>query len=313
MNYSSALAQVMTHAQVADLYINPLSDVVREATQKKQVFKHFAKPELGYGAHQGTGMKYVKVSNLRERGRRIGPMQQTPITGLDTTTFEVHWDTWANSVAIEEHADLISQLSPAGMLASALRNDASRTLDTVVANPIVTCDFVYTPTGSYATKTATAVGNGTPVAVQSRPFALWDLYKLVTFMKNQLGIPGFGTSNFYVCIGGSDFIGNLVRDPEYTDFAKWNRSNDLFSGEISSPVFNTKFYEENNVLGSNEAVIFGDDSLVELEVEPLNIQLGDLGTYGEIKMLRWVWRGGVETPYKYSIEGVARCVRVGSA
>lgn len=310
---ASALAQVMTHAEATNFYVNPLSDQVRVATQKKQVYRQFARPEMNYGAHQGTAMRYVKVSNLREYGRRVAPMSQTPVTSLDTSTFEVTWDTWANSVAIEEHADLVSQLSPSSMLANALRDDAARTLDTVIAQPLVKCDFVYTPTGTYATKTATAVGTGVPVATQTRPFALWDLYKLVTYMKNQLGVPTYGNTNSYICVGGPDFVAGLVRDNEYTDFAKWARPKDLFSGEIGEPVFGTRFIEENNVLGSNEATLFGDDALVELEVEPLNIQLGDIGTYGEIKQLRWIWRGGVATPYRYSLEGITRVVRVASA
>jgi len=304
---------IVTADHVRDLYVNPLSEHVRVAAQKKQVFRQFARPETNYGAHQGTGMKYVKVSNLQNEGRRIGPLAQTPITQLETSTFEVKYQTWANSVALEQQADIVSQLSIGSIYMNALRDDAARTLDRVAADPLVNCKVVYTPTGTYSSKTATMVGTGTPVATQTRPFSIWDLKQLGLYMKNNLSIPAYGNTGHYIMVAAPDVIANLVEDPDFIDRAKFGRPESLFTGEIIDPVYGFRFIEENNVLAPGEAVIFGDDALVELEVYPFELQLGEIGTFGEVKQLRWFWMGGFDTPYNYQTEGQTRVIRIGTA
>ncbi len=308
---------VMSTVDVANFHLPELSKSVRMEAQTLQRYRQFATPEIDYGPHQSDRMSFVKVTNLEDEGRRIGENDSVPVTKMGSSTFDVRWEEYTNSVQLNQRADMVSQLCVGSILYEALKLDAARTLDRVAAQPFITSNCIYTPTGNYTSKTSVVVGNGIPGAVAQRPFQMEDLRNMAEFMSTTLRVPTYGNTGEYICVCNKRFMRGLQEDPEYFEAAKYAAPDRLFSGEMGN-VLGFRFIEESNVLknmpgGGGEATFFGNDAVTELETYPLELQVANVDTYGRVKSIRWVWMGGFASPYDIKVDNTSRIVRVASA
>lgn len=310
---------VMGTAQVANFYtLYQLSKDVRIASQTMQRFRQFARPEADYGPHQGRQLRFVKIGNLRDRGKSIGEFDDVPVTTFDSTYSYIEWTEWSNSVQWNQLASMISTLSFEDMVIQSLKNDAAQTLDTIASVPFVTNGVIYTPTGTYSSKGAVLVVNGTPGAVATRPFYVYDMKNVVQTMKSTFRIPGWKGTNDYICVCSAEFVRGIIDDPEFIEKMKYADPEKLLQGEIGK-LHGVRFIEENNVQhaisgNGGQAVFFGDDPVIEVETYPLELQAGIDGnfSYGRVKSLRWTWMGGFTRVWDFANDGSTRIVRVDS-
>ncbi len=310
---------VMGSAQVTNFTtLYQLSKDVRVASQTMQRFRQFARPEEDYGPHEGKELRFVKIGNLRNRGRAIGEYDDVPVTDFSNSYGSVLWNEWRNSTQWTQMASMISMLSFEDMHIQNLKNDAAQTLDQVASVPFVTAPVIYTPTGSYSSKGAAIATNGTAAATSTRPFQVYDLKNMVQLMRSNLKIPGWKGTNDYICIGSPEFMRGIIDDPEFIEKMKYADPDRLLQGEIGK-LHGVRFIEENNVQGAiagngGQAVFFGDDPVIEIETYPLEIQAGIDGnfSYGRVKSLSWVWMGGFARTWEFNTDGATRIVRVDS-
>jgi N4-gp56 family major capsid protein len=310
---------VMGTAQVANFYtLYQLSRDVRVASQTMQRFRQFARPESDYGPHQGRQLRFVKLSNLVNRGRAIGEFDDVPVTQFNSTYGYVEWTEWSNSVQWNQLASMISMLSFEDMHIQELKNDAAQTLDIVAAQPFITAAVIYTPTGTYSSKGAVMTVNGTAGAVSTRPFQIYDLKNVVQTAKRTFLIPGWKGTNDYMCVCCPEFTRGIIDDPEFIEKMKYADPEMLLKGEIGK-LHGVRFIEETNVLqpipgNGGQAVFFGDDPVIEVETYPLELQAGIDGnfSYGRVKSLRWTWMGGFAVTWSFPTDGATRIITVGS-
>lgn len=309
------MSQRIESADVVNLYQRQLSRDVRMQAQTLQRFRQFVRPEANYGAHMGEEIQFTKITNLRDRGRAINENEAVPVSKFDTSYYRIGWREHSNSVQISQRASLISELCVGSMAFETLKNDAAQTLDIVAAQPFINSPSVYTPMGTYGAKSAVINHFSTP-SLATRPFQMYDLRRLVNYMKD-IKVPTWNGTEKYICIASRAALSGLFEDPEFIEQAKYAAPDRLFKGEVGD-VYGVKFIEEGNVLntipgGGGEMVFFGDDAVTELEVYPLELQIRESEDYGRTRAVRWVWMGGFGAPWNFVQDQTTRIIRVGSS
>lgn len=296
-----------------------LSNQIRLVGQTMQRFRQFARMEGAFGPNMGNVYRFTKVSNLNVRGRMIGELDDIP-EATDTKSYgECTIAEYGLQIKWSWLASLLNQLSLEDLNVIQLRNDAASVLDELAAYPLVTGDVIYTPTGGYSSKDATLSTNGTAPAVSTRPIQLWDIENIVDEMRGRFKIPGYGTQQAYVGMVNIQGSSGIKRDGDFIERSKYAQPDKLLTGEIGM-YYNTRFVEETNVLrnmpgGGGEMVFMGDDAIMGLEVQPLELQCGFGGNfqYGRVKGLRWCWVGGFTAPWSYRTDSQTRSILVSSS
>lgn len=295
-----------------------LSNQIRLTGQTMQRFRQFARMEGAFGPNMGNTYRFTKVSNLNARGRMIGELADIP-EATDTKSYgdctvaeyglQIKWS-WL--------ASLLNQLSMEDLNVIQLRNDAASVLDELSAYPLVTGPVIYTPTGGYSSKDATLSTNGTAPALSTRPIQYWDVENIVDEMRGRFKVPGFGTQQAYIIMAGVQGTSGIKRDGNWIERSKYAQPDKLLTGEIGA-IYNCRVVEETNVLrnmpgGGSEMVFMGDDAIMGLEVQPLELQVGFGGNfqYGRVKGLRWCWVGGFTCPWNYLTDSQTRHIVVSS-
>lgn len=296
-----------------------LSNEIRMAAQPMMRFGQFSRVEAGWGPHMGTEYRFLKVSDLNRRGRRIGEQEDVPEATYSSSYgtcsvaeygLQVKW-TWLSS--------LLNQLSLEDLNVIQLRNDAAVVLDEVAAFPFMTTPVIYTPTGPYSAKSATLTTTGTLSTTAQRPVDTWDIKNIVDQMRSVLRVPGWAGGREYICIANALALRGIKESSEWIEASKYAQPEKLLSGELGM-YYGVRFIEESNILrpmpgGGGEMVFFGDDPIVMLEAYPLEIQAGFGGDfqYGRVKGIRWVWVGGVTLTYNFLNDSRTTTLRVSSA
>lgn len=310
---------MQTLATTADLRtLYQLSNEIRLTAQPMMRFRQFARMIGAFGTNMGTTYRFIKVSNLNVQGGRIGETDDI-LEATDTKSYgECTVAEYGLQIKWSWLASMLNQLSLEDLNVIQLRNDAAKVLDLLAAYPLVTCPVVYTPTGGYSSKEAILSTNGTPPAASTRPVAIWDIMNMVDESKSRFKIPGFGTQQQYVYITNTQGCRGIKSDSEFVENSKYAQPEKLISGEIGA-YYGVRFIEENWVLqnmpgGGGEGVLFGDDAVIGLEVQPLQIQAGFGGNfqYGRVKGIRWCWVGGFVAPWNYLSDSQTRAMRVSS-
>jgi len=307
----------ITTADVADLHLAKLSREVRVAAQKKMKFRQFVRPDVDFGLHEGNQYKFTKLGNIQERARKVGETDDIPQGKPAITSTLMTCDEYSLEVPYTARAAQIAELSLESMIIRQLQNNAIETLDELAAEKFLDSDLVYTPYGTENSKLATLSTSGTAGTTATRPCRGWDIKNIVGRMRSNYNIPGFGGSNNYICIASEAFLRGIVDDAEWIEASKYAQPDKLLNGEVGM-YQNTRFIHENNVLndalagGGGEAVFFGDDVVVEIEIWQLELQRAIADSYGRSKAIRWTWFGGFEKTWDYPTENETRSLLVSS-
>ena len=312
---------------------NTLSRKARAMGQPQVRFRQFCKREGQYGKRSGQVLLFDKIGNASgtpRGGRIIGfgdpiPRGNFLITQGSCTAvpsgFAIPW---------MEEFETFSEFEVRDPISSRLSDDEAKAIDWRASNAFYAGNVIYTPTGATDSPAATWGTSGTAGGTASRDWQVWDLRNIVDAL--QYGVYGSSASApvepwdgvNYICIGSVPAMRALKDDPDWEKAQYYGDPEKLFSGETGR-IYSTRCVANNNDnLGNSgkigttsykgEAVIFGNDPVMEVVATMEEIREAIPGDFGRDMALAWYYLGGFAHIWSYnsSTEPDNRVVALGS-
>lgn len=309
-------------------FANPsLSSKLRYANTSQYVFRQFTRPEPGYGKQRGESIDFDKVSMAVTSGGQIGEFQDIPETKFSIVKDNLQVTEWGNSIPWTGKLETLSEFNPQQPVQKVILNDEKLVLDNAVATELKTSKLCYIPTGA---TTQTWDVDGTASTAGTAQFNYFHLKEMVDaaetgiFGSGNTGkiIPKFPDGKYVVVLSVKAKRG-LFDDPEFQEAAKFSYPRKLLNGEImEETVYNCRFVITDNesalsnVAGSNdigEALLLGDDSIVEGIAMKEELRYKLAVKYGRDKGLAWYAILGFKKPWDYVNDGEEHIIRFTSS
>jgi len=308
-------------------FANPrLSAKLRFHNTSRYIFRQFSRPEPGFGKQRGESIDFDKVSMAETQGGQIGEFQDIPETKFSIVKDSLSVTEWGNSIPWTGKLETLSEFNPSAPVQKVILNDQKKVLDEALAAQMTTNDIKYIATGA-ATQAWDV--DGTASTTATTQFNFFHLKEMVDAAKK--GIFGAGNTGRiippmsdgnYVLILSVTAARGLFDDPEYQDAAHFAYPRKLFNGEIDEITYNTRIVRSNNAAalsedkGSNdigEALLIGDDPVVEGVALPEELRYKLAVKYGRDKGLAWYFVGGFKRPWDYTADGEEHIIHFTSA
>ena len=308
-------------------FANPiLSSKLRFHNTSRYVFRQFTRPEPGYGKHRDETIDFDKVSMAESQGGKIGEFQDIPETKFSIVKDNLRVTEYGNSIPWTGKLETLSEFNPSNPVQKVILNDQMKVLDEEVATEMKTSKLTYIATG---VESQTWDVDGTPSTLATDQFNFWHLKEMVDAART--GIFGSGnTGNIIPAMPDSNYIlvlsvkaaRGLFDDPEYQEFAKFTYPRKLFNGEIDEITYNCRIVRNNNsgalseTKGTNnvgEALLLGDDSIVEGIALKEELRYKLAVKYGRDKGLAWYAMLGFKKPWDFTNDGEEHIIRFTSS
>jgi N4-gp56 family major capsid protein len=273
---------------------NPvLSKQVRHAASLIMKFRQFVRPEPGYGKGKSDRILIDRVTQVQVAGGSISELSRIPETNVQLSQIAVIVNEYGNSIPFTGKLDDLAEYSVDNIWARALRDDMAETLDKQCGTQFQAAQVKYEPTGTSALPTSNFDTGGTPTQAATRNLQGFDIQQVVTYLRSTLKAHPYDGENF-ICICPPDLVNALLQDTNIRNDFRYGDPQRIFIGEMGR-WFKTRFIEENNLLtatlGSTaynaQAVVFGDDPVVEAVAVPGEIRAKIPEDYGRSKGLAW--------------------------
>lgn len=303
---------------------NPrLSKKLRHAAQPMTRFRSFTRVESGFGKNQGDTLDFDKVTNIQTAGGQIGETQKTPESKFLIKKGSLTVSKYGNSIPYTGKLELLSEFNINNPVQKALRDDMAKVVDQLVATQFKATELKYAPTGPTSGLWAT---NSTPGTATSQ-LSVFHLKEIVDGMKrgNFGGTAGrpvpFYEDGTYICIASVTALRSIKDDPEWEEWHKYTNAEERYNNEVGK-YYGVRFIETNHEnalsasIGANsigEAIIFGDDAVIEGVVLPEEIRVKVPDDYGWAKGVAWFFLGGFQRTWDFAADGEQRIVHVTSA
>lgn len=305
----------------------PLSSKLRYVNTAQYVFRQFTRPEPGFGKQRGESIDFDKISMAVTQGGVIGEFQDIPETKFSITKDNLQVTEYGNSIPWTGKLETLSEFNPNQPVQKVILNDEKQVLDNAVATEMKTSKLCYIATGA-ATQTWDVDGTASTTATTN--FNYFHLKEMVDAAETGL----FGSGNTgkiipkfpdgkYVIILSIKAKRGLFDDPEFQEAAKFAYPRKLFNGEImEETVYNCRFVVTDNsdalsnAKGSNsigEALLIGDDSVVEGVALKEELRYKLAVKYGRDKGLAWYAVLGFKKPWDYVNDTEEHIIRYTSA
>ena len=293
-----------------------LSSKLRYHNTSKYVFRQFTRPEPGFGKQRGETIDFDKVSMAQTQGGQIGEFQDIPETKFTLVKDNLQVTEWGNSIPWTGKLETLSEFNPSQPVQKVIMNDQKKVLDEAVATELKTTDVIYEPTGAASQAWNVDGAAGATGASQFNFFHLKEMKDAADkgiFGAGNTGriIPPMPDGN-YVLVLSVGAARGLFDDPEYQEFAKFTYPRKLFNGEIDEITYGCRIVKNNNsgalseTAGANdigEAILLGDDSVVEGVALKEELRYKLAVKYGRDKGLAWYAVVGFKKPWDFSTDG----------
>ena len=307
-------------------FANPkLSKSLRTATQPMMRFRQFVRKESAAGKGKGDTFDFNKISNIVTAGGVITETQRIPESKFLIRRGQLTIQEYGNSIPYTGKVDTLSEFSVDNSITKALRDDMAKVIDIAVANVFKGADLCYIPS---SLTSGTWDADGTPSTTASVNLNLAHIREIVDAMKTGVfgaseiaPIPTYDGGN-YVCIASVKALRGIKSDPDYEEAKKYADPDSLLSGEVGR-IEGVRFVECNhlsalsNGVGTNdvlgEAIIFGEDPVIEALVVPEEIRKKIPGDYGRDLGIAWYGMAGWARVWDFSSDSEERIVRITSA
>jgi hypothetical protein len=314
--------QQWTLASEGGYLANPkLSSKLRYHNTAKYVFRQFSRSEPGFGKQSGETIDFDKISMAQTQGGQIGEFQDIPETKFVITKDSLQVTEWGNSIPWTGKLETLSEFNPSQPVQKAILNDQKKVLDEAVATALKTTDVIYEPTSS---STQAWNVDGVAGAAGVGQFNFFHLKEMVDAAQTGLFgagnqgniIPTMPDGNFALVLSVKACRG-LFDDPEYQEFAKFSYPRKLFNGEIDEITYNCRIIKNNNrgslsettgAIDLGEAILLGDDSIIEGVALREELRYKLAVKYGRDKGLAWYAVLGFKVPWDYSADGETHAI-----
>lgn len=273
---------------------NPrLSRQVRHAASLIMKFRQFVRPEPGYGKGKGDRILIDRITQVATAGGVLTENVRIPETNVTISQATVTVAEYGNAIPYTGKLEDLSEFSVDNLWTKALRDDMMETLDSKCAVQFQAAQVKYTPTGVVAAPSGVFDTSGSVNTAATRDIAGYDIRELVLYLGSTLKAPKYDGEN-YMCISSLEFTTALLADPEIKNDFRYGDPQRIFVGEVGR-WHKTRFIEENNVLAGSmgttsyraEAVVFGEDPVVEGIAVPGEIRAKIPEDYGRSKGVAW--------------------------
>ena len=308
-------------------FANPgLSRKLRYYNTSRYIFRQFTRPEPGFGKQRGQSIDFDKISMAETQGGAIGEFQDIPETKFSIVQDNLQVTEYGNSIPWTGKLETLSEFNPSQPVQKVILNDQNKVLDELVATEMKTSDLCYIATG--ATTRAWDV-DGTPSTLATTQFNMFHLKEMVDaaskgiFGSGNTGkiIPKMADGNYGLVLSVTAARG-LFDDPEYQEAAKYTYPRKLFAGEIDEITYHCRVIRNDNgsalseAAGTNsigEALLIGDDSVIEGVALKEELRYKLAVKYGRDKGLAWYAILGFKKPWDYSTDGEEHIIRFTSS
>ena len=300
-----------------------ISKKLRRAAIVDTVFQQYVKVESGFGKHKGETMNLRRIKNLAiPTNARLSEQTRIPIDTFQTATNAITIAEWGRGVEYTNFAKDLESFDLDGEIGTALKRQLKVVTDNAAAAAFTAAtNFVIAiPTGLSAVTWDT---DGTPSTAATVNANVQLLGIIRDQMRDTYQIP-FYEKNFYAGIASTKFLRGIKSDPDFQFWRQYLQPGDVLMNSEVGSVEQIRFAESNNtaalsnakgtgsVLG--EAVIFGEDAVVMVEVEPFELRAAIPGDFGRFKAVAWVGVGEWGSPWaNTAVAGEIRIVRVTSS
>lgn len=299
---------------------NPkLSREIRVNAQPIMVARQFVRPDSAIGKNKGDTFDFDRISNVSTGGAALLESQTIPETKVTISKAQLTVTEYGNSVPFTGKLESLSEFSPSNIVTQALKNDMAKTLDTAAMAQFQAAKIKYTPTGTSGSPTGTFDTGGTVATAATRQVAVFDVEEVRDYLKSTVHAPLYDGQNF-MGIASTGFLRGVQRDrTEFQTAAQYGDPERLFASEVGR-IRNVRFVEEThvlaNVLGTTsykgEAVVFGEDPVVEGVAIAEEIRAKIPGDYGRDKGVAWYFLGGWKQVWDTANDGEARIIHITS-
>lgn len=296
-----------------------LSREIRTVAQPLMVFRQFVRADSAIGKNKGDTFDFDRISNVATAGGTLLEGQKIPETGVTISKATMTIGEKGNSVPYTGKLEALAEFNPSNIITQALKNDMAKVLDSAAAANFTGCQIKYTPTGTSGSPTGTFDTDGTVSTAATRNVAVFDVEEVRDYLKSTVHAPLYDGQNF-VGIGSTGFMRGIQRDrTEFQTAAQYGDPERLFSSEVGR-VRNVRWVEEThvlaNVLGTTsykgEAVVFGEDPVIEGVAIAEEIRAKIPGDYGRDKGVAWYFLGGWKEVWNTANDGEARIIHITS-
>jgi N4-gp56 family major capsid protein len=298
---------------------NPvLSRQVRHAASLIMKFRQFVRPEPGYGKGKGDTILVDRITQVATSGGKLVENVRIPESNVSISQQTINVYEYGNAIPYSGKLEALSEFSVDNLWTKALRDDMNEVLDKDCATEFQAAKIKYTPTGSVSTPSGTFDTDGTISTAATRDILGYDIKELVLYLGQTLKCPKYDADN-YICICPMDFTSALLADEEIKKDFRYGDPKRLMNGEVGT--WNkVRFVEETNVLSStlgstsyrSEAVIFGEDPVVEGVAVPGEIRSKMPEDYGRSKGVAWYALMGFKIVWDTAFARQARIIHVTS-
>lgn len=316
-------SQIFATNSLGGFFSNPeLSQKLRTVAQPLKRFRAFTSPLGAGGAHKSATVFYDKIRNITTQGGALTETDTIPETFAPIGQGTATMTEFGNSIGYSGKVVALSQLSPEDVISVALKNDASKVLDSQCAKQYQAAEFKLVCSASNSTVITT---NGTATATASSDLTASNVRDAVNFLRKK-NVP-FVDGESYVCIASVQAYSNMFADSNSTgsgfvDVSKYTAkfAENIFSGEVGK-FYMTRFVEETNILSNSigngathgEAVFFGDDAVKEVIAQPEELREKIPTDYGRSQGLAWYALLGFQRIWSFVADTEEHILHVTSA
>jgi len=313
-----------------------VSKKVRHAAQPLLKARQFVRAIDAFGKNRGETVDIYRVPNTAEveSTTAIPDGDPIPTTTIGTSRRSVTVNQYGKALPFTGMVESLAEVDVENeVILKSLRNHMAKSLDTLVINALETSDLCFIPTGasSYVWDV-----DGTPSTAATSNITVFHLKEIVDAMMSgtltdsdgtthtaMRPVPFF-TDDYYMALVSVKFLRGLYDDSDFEHVSRYANAEGYYQGEIGRmPFYHTRFVLSNhtaaisNGVGTNsvlgEAIIFGEEPVVEAVVTPEEIREKIPGNFGLDKALAWYYLGGFGRVWDYSSDSEEHIVRVTSS
>jgi N4-gp56 family major capsid protein len=271
-----------------------LSSELRFASIAETLVLQFARPEPGFGAHQGESVTIQRVRNIAEPTSAVlSASGKIPIDQMAMSTRTITVTEFGRGVGYTRLVQLLNKFDPENAIQKSLKKQMKLTLDTVSGTAIKNGQIRFGPTsaqgGTFTTDAGTTSVTGTNNMTVAHVKIIRD------YMRKTLHVDPY-QGQAYMVLASTKACRGVKDDPEFHSWRQYLRPGEVFHNAEIGEIEKCRFIEidHDNVLtergtGSavGEAVFFGDDILALAEVEAPELLAGIPGDFGRQRAVAW--------------------------
>jgi len=266
-----------------------LSRELRHAAEPLMRFRQFCRIKEEFGKNKNDTIYFDKISKISTAGGTLVETDTMPRHNYTVVRGTAVITEFGNAIPFTGKLEALAEFDVDNATTKVLRNDEASTLDNAVADEFQTslAKYICVKTNSYNLTTLGTAG-GTATANLND----YHIKNIVDQLK-KWDVQPYDNQGHYICIASVDALRGLRDDTNFINALRYGKPENLFTGEIGM-YGGVRFIEETNALsnsiaasGYGEAVVFGDDAVLEAIAIPEEVRYDIPKDFGRDKAIAW--------------------------